>query len=134
MGLRLARRRSVALPQQDSELGPRATALHAGHHQATTPPQFTRADSLLPEELVALAAERSEGRLTVIALDASWANARRMHGSFPKATPTVRLPPETILKENKLSLLRPVRQYRGNLENGRVSTVEAVASLLFELE
>ncbi|KAG2433741.1 hypothetical protein HXX76_008104 [Chlamydomonas incerta] len=92
------------------------------------------ADSLLPAELKALAAERTGGQVTVVALDATWGNARRMQGWFPKGTLTVKLPPESTLKENKLSLLRPVRAYRGDLECGRVSTVEAVASLLLELE
>ncbi|KAG2438394.1 hypothetical protein HYH02_010849 [Chlamydomonas schloesseri] len=92
------------------------------------------ADSLLPEQLQAVAEERSGGQVTVVALDATWGNARRMQGWFPKGTLTVKLPPESTLKENKLSLLRPVRKYRGDLESGRVSTVEAVASLLFELE
>lgn len=93
------------------------------------------ADALLPSELCAEAEARGlGGRLTVVALDATWGNARRMHGSFPPGTLTVRLPPESTLKENKLSLLRPVRRYRGDLESGRVSTVEAVASLLYELE
>ncbi|KXZ53404.1 hypothetical protein GPECTOR_7g1300 [Gonium pectorale] len=100
----------------------------------TTALLWPGADSLLPEQLSALADERTGGRLTVVALDATWGNARRMQGWFPKGTLTVRLPPESTLKENKLSLLRPVRRYRGDLENGRVSTVEAVASLLYELE
>ncbi|PNW76275.1 hypothetical protein CHLRE_12g541150v5 [Chlamydomonas reinhardtii] len=91
-------------------------------------------DSLLPAQLQAVAAERSGGQVTVVALDATWGNARRMQGWFPKGTLTVKLPPESTLKDNKLSLLRPVRKYGGDLECGRVSTVEAVASLLYELE
>ncbi|GIL49541.1 hypothetical protein Vafri_5895 [Volvox africanus] len=100
----------------------------------TTALLWPGADSLLPEQLNALAEERTGGRITVVALDATWGNARRMQGWFPKETLTVRLPPESTLKENKLSLLRPVRRYRGDLESGRVSTVEAVATLLYELE
>ncbi|EFJ43208.1 hypothetical protein VOLCADRAFT_121460 [Volvox carteri f. nagariensis] len=100
----------------------------------TTALLWPGSDSLLPEGLAALAGQRTEGRITVVALDATWGNARRMQGWFPKGTLTVRLPPESTLKENKLSLLRPVRRYRGDLESGRVSTVEAVASLLYELE
>ncbi|GFR49571.1 hypothetical protein Agub_g11618, partial [Astrephomene gubernaculifera] len=100
----------------------------------TTALLWPGSDSLLPEQLAQLAAERTGGRLTVVALDATWSNARRMQGWFPKGTLTVKLPPESTLKENKLSLLRPVRKYRGDLESGRVSTVEAVASLLYDLE
>ncbi|GLC45797.1 hypothetical protein PLESTM_001780800 [Pleodorina starrii] len=101
---------------------------------STTALLWPGSDSLLPAQLNAIAEEQTGGRVTVVALDATWSNARRMHGWFPKGTLTVRLPPESTLKENKLSLLRPVRKYRGDLESGRVSTVEAVASLLYELE
>ncbi|GLI64674.1 hypothetical protein VaNZ11_008026 [Volvox africanus] len=100
----------------------------------TTALLWPGANSLLPEQLNALAEERTGGRITIVALDATWGNARRMQGWFPEETLTVRLPPESTLKENKLSLLRPVRRYRGDLESGRVSTVEAVATLLYELE
>ncbi|KAG2491562.1 hypothetical protein HYH03_010131 [Edaphochlamys debaryana] len=100
----------------------------------TTALLWPGADSLLPSELSAIARERTGGCVTVVALDATWSNARRMQGWFPRGTLTVKLPAESTLKENKLSLLRPVRRYRGDLESGRVSTVEAVASLLLELE
>jgi hypothetical protein len=122
------------------------------------------ADALLPSELAEVAAQRSGGHVTVIALDATWANARRMAGWYPRGvsapacrqypkrgnvvpwkgrvrcsavgpfsgrwsclpctlspkspdlgacgtpqTLQVRLPPESTLREHKVSLLRPVR-------------------------
>lgn len=46
------------------------------------------ADSLLPEQLKALAEKHTGGRITIVALDATWGNARRMQGWFPKGVGT----------------------------------------------
>lgn len=46
------------------------------------------ADSLLPEELQALANEQTSGRIAVIALDATWQGARRMRCAYPKGMRT----------------------------------------------
>mmetsp|Transcript_27798 Transcript_27798/g.51386 ORF Transcript_27798/g.51386 Transcript_27798/m.51386 type:complete len:383 (+) Transcript_27798:106-1254(+) len=90
--------------------------------------------ALLPSEVKALAAERTGGRVTVIALDATWANARRLCFSYPKDTIFVKLPPENALGDHAKSILAPVRCYGGDAaENGRVSTLEATAALLLEL-
>lgn len=48
---------------------------------------------------------------------------------------TVRLPPQAAVTNGGRSLLHPARKYHGDLDtNGRVSTLEAVAALLAELE
>ncbi|GAX81218.1 hypothetical protein CEUSTIGMA_g8650.t1 [Chlamydomonas eustigma] len=93
-------------------------------------------NSITPSELKKIAEERSEGRIAVIAVDATWGNALRMKTSYPPDTLYVKLTPESaIISEQQRSLLAPVRKYRGDYENNaRVSTLEAVASLLYELE
>lgn len=61
---------------------PAIAALHCPAYPPPPPPPGS--DSLLPAQLQAVAAERSGGQVTVVALDATWGNARRMQGWFPK--------------------------------------------------
>lgn len=92
--------------------------------------------SLFPNELQELAAKHSQGHVTIVAVDGTWNNAMRMRASYPKDVIYVGLPASSSLKDQQpSSLLRPIRRYHGDAAtNGRVSTLEAVAALLFELE
>ena len=91
-------------------------------------------DSLLPSELRALAGSRP---ICVVALDATWASGNRLSKRMPDGLLRVRLPPppaDEWAAAGSQSLLAPLRRYRGaSGENGRVSTLEAVAVLLEEL-
>ncbi|KAL6761166.1 DTW domain-containing protein [Haematococcus lacustris] len=92
-------------------------------------------DAVTPNELKRIAQERSGGRIAVVAVDANWDGALRMKCSYPKDVLYVKVLPEAVLRGGEESLLRPLRHYRGDLEtNGRVSTLEAIAALLGELE
>ncbi|GFH16548.1 DTW domain-containing protein, partial [Haematococcus lacustris] len=87
-------------------------------------------DAVTPSELKRIAQERSGGHIAVVAVDANWDGALRMKCSYPKDVLY-----EAVLRGGEESLLRPLRHYRGDLEtNGRVSTLEAIAALLGELE
>jgi len=91
--------------------------------------------SILPSELKAIADAKTGGRIAVVAVDATWDGAMRMKCSYPPDALHVKLPPNSALAHSPVSLLSPVRKYRGDLENnGRVSTLEAIAALMCELE
>eukprot|EP00200_Dunaliella_tertiolecta_P003510 CAMPEP_0202342874 /NCGR_PEP_ID=MMETSP1126-20121109/3250_1 /ASSEMBLY_ACC=CAM_ASM_000457 /TAXON_ID=3047 /ORGANISM="Dunaliella tertiolecta, Strain CCMP1320" /LENGTH=355 /DNA_ID=CAMNT_0048933889 /DNA_START=76 /DNA_END=1143 /DNA_ORIENTATION=- len=91
--------------------------------------------AILPQELKAIADRQTQGRVTLIAIDAHWNGARHLVGTFPPDMLRVKLPPESVLTEGPRSLLSPLRCYRGDVgSNGRVSTLEAIAALLYELE
>lgn len=91
--------------------------------------------AMTASELNALASERTEGRVRLIALDGTWAQARRMIKHLADV-PKVRLSSLEvgIGAEQKESLLAPVRRYGGDFEEtGRVSTLEAIVAALREL-
>ena len=73
-------------------------------------------------------------RYTLVVIDSTWSGAKRMHLHLPGpgVLPRVRLPPEAVGNGAK-SLLAPVRAYAGDLDIGRVCTLEAVAAMLREL-
>ncbi|KAF8071128.1 hypothetical protein HT031_001210 [Scenedesmus sp. PABB004] len=54
-------------------------------------------DALEPEQLRALADERSGGRIVLLAIDATWDGARRMKGKYPPSVLTLRLPAHMVL-------------------------------------
>ncbi|KAG1676757.1 hypothetical protein FOA52_005046 [Chlamydomonas sp. UWO 241] len=93
-------------------------------------------NALSGAQLKAVAAERTGGRIAVIAVDATWRNARGVAGAYPEGAITVKLSPDSpIISSTTQSLLYPVRKYRGDMRaSARVSTLEAVAALLVELE
>ncbi len=74
-------------------------------------------DAILPDELRRIAKERTEGRVAVVAVDATWANARKMKSSYPANMLLVKLPADMTLQDNKKSLLFPVRKYKGDVED-----------------
>jgi DTW domain-containing protein YfiP len=99
----------------------------------TTAVLWPSPDALTPEELRARAAAETSGRVRIVAVDATWANARRMKTGYPAAALQVRLPTDMALGEGGAagSLLRPIKAYAGDFAaNGRTSTLEAVAALL----
>eukprot|EP00195_Chlamydomonas_chlamydogama_P001132 CAMPEP_0202920514 /NCGR_PEP_ID=MMETSP1392-20130828/76892_1 /ASSEMBLY_ACC=CAM_ASM_000868 /TAXON_ID=225041 /ORGANISM="Chlamydomonas chlamydogama, Strain SAG 11-48b" /LENGTH=278 /DNA_ID=CAMNT_0049614011 /DNA_START=278 /DNA_END=1114 /DNA_ORIENTATION=+ len=102
----------------------------------TTAILWPGANSISCSELKRIADERTGGRMAVIAVDASWRGARAMKGFYPKDTLHVAIGPDNpIISGQTVSLLAPIRKYRGDKSgNGRVSTLEAIAALLYELE
>jgi len=102
----------------------------------TTAILWPGADSISCSELKQIADERTKGRIAVIAVDATWNNAMRMRSFYPDDTLQVKLAPDSpLIIAQRTSLLSPVRKYRGDkVKTGRVSTLEAIAALLYELE
>jgi DTW domain-containing protein YfiP len=98
----------------------------------TTAVLWPSPDALTPEELLAVAAAETGGRVRLVAVDATWANARRMKSCYPPGALQVRLPSDMALGVGGAgSLLRPIKAYAGDYAaNGRTSTLEAVAALL----
>ena len=91
-------------------------------------------DALTPQQLQQLAAEQTEGRLAVIALDATWDNANRMKSKFPADVPQLQIPLDLALSHGSQgSLFAPLRKY-SKAAQGRVCTLEAVAAALLALE
>ena len=95
---------------------------------------FPGEQAISPAELKDLANAKTNGKITVIAVDATWRNAVRLKQSYPPGLIQVKLDAKSpIIRNQSQSLLYPVRKYAGEESLGRVSTLEAVASLLIEL-
>jgi DTW domain-containing protein YfiP len=73
--------------------------------------------AVLPDELQRIADERSAGRIAVIAVDASWGNARKMRGSYPPGLLQVKLPAWSVLPSSNRSLLFAIRKYKGGFRS-----------------
>lgn len=56
-------------------------------------------DALEPHQLQELAAARTNGRIALVAIDATWNGAVKMRRRYPKDILTVRLPPDLALPE-----------------------------------
>jgi DTW domain-containing protein YfiP len=107
------------LPEHDAQL-----------QQLVDDPSYTVAvlwpgeDAILPEELRRIANEKTEGRVAVVAVDATWGNARKMKTNYPANMLQVKLPAAMTLQDSKKSLLFPVRKYKGDVEDtGRWANV-----------
>lgn len=48
------------------------------------PPAVAGDDSISPTELKAIAQERTEGRIAVVAVDGTWSTARSTKAGYPK--------------------------------------------------
>ncbi|CAG9467774.1 unnamed protein product [Pedinophyceae sp. YPF-701] len=92
-----------------------------------------------PDEFKRIADVRSGGRAVLVALDATWGQARKLAGAVPSHVTKVSLTPEKagVIGEGGevvRSLLAPARQYKGSLaDTGRICTAEAVAYALAEM-
>jgi DTW domain-containing protein YfiP len=96
---------------------------------------FPGESAISPSELKEIARTRTGGKITVIAVDATWRNAVRLKQSYPSSLLQVKLTAGSpIISNQSRSLLYPVRKYAGEESLGRSSTLEAVASLLVEIE
>lgn len=96
---------------------------------------FPGENAISPAELKEIAAAKTGGRITVVAVDATWRNAVRLKQSYPTHLLQVKLTANSpIISNQSRSLLYPVRKYAGEESLGRSSTLEAVASLLVEIE
>ena len=76
-----------------------------------------------PEQIRELAARETEGRVTLVALDATWKQARSLHADIRQQYPHIKrvtLPEHVIPKR---SLLAPARNYRGD-DAVRICTAE----------
>lgn len=90
--------------------------------------------AISPEELVTRARVNTGGRIALVAIDATWNNANRMKSRLPKDVVKVGLPPSLTMRDKQQSLFHHLRKYKDSIKTGRVSTVEAVASMLYHLE
>eukprot|EP00877_Chromochloris_zofingiensis_P003081 jgi/Chrzof1/12774/Cz07g07040.t1 len=91
--------------------------------------------SLSPSELLAVAAQRSNGKIALVAVDATWSNANRMRKSYPANALQLQLPPDMVLQAGQTkSLFNPLRKYANAKASGRVCTLEAIAAALLALE
>jgi DTW domain-containing protein YfiP len=110
--------------------------------QLMSDPTITKAilwpgpQGLTPQQLQQRAAEQTQGRLAVIALDSTWDNANRMRSKLPPDVPQLQLPPDLALSHgSEGSLFAPLRKYsKEAYAQGRVCTLEAVAATLLALE
>jgi DTW domain-containing protein YfiP len=94
------------------------------------------ANAVTPQQLQQVAQEKSGGRVAIIALDATWDNAKRMQRKVPEGTLQLTLPPDLSLNHGgAASLFAPLRKYSVDAQtSGRVCTLEAVAAALLALE